>query len=84
MVYGLQKETMMKTRLYVLPSTSGAARRFWDENYWHELAKKSVIALTRNITKDQFRNGLLIRLHADVTSNSAIAVLISSSHTSRF
>ena len=42
-VYGLQKETMMKTRLYVLPSTSGAARRFWDEYYWHELARKLTI-----------------------------------------
>ena len=44
--------------------------------FTNELAKKSVIALTRNITKDQFSNGLLVRLHADVTPNSAIAVLL--------
>ena len=42
----------------------------------NELAKKSVIALTRNITKDQFQNGLLMRLHADISSNSSIAVLL--------
>ena len=42
----------------------------------NELAKKSVIALTRNITKDQFQNGLLMRLHADVSSNSSLAVLL--------
>ena len=37
--YGLQKETLMKTRLYVLPSTSGAARRFWDKSYWDDLGE---------------------------------------------
>ena len=42
----------------------------------NELAKKSVIALTRNITKDQFKNGLLMRLHADISLNSSIAVLL--------
>ncbi|MEE3232912.1 MAG: mismatch-specific DNA-glycosylase [Candidatus Latescibacterota bacterium] len=42
-VYGLQKETLIKTRLYVLPSTSGAARRFWDESYWYDLAGKLIV-----------------------------------------
>ena len=42
----------------------------------NELAKKSVIALTRNITKDQFKNGLLMRFHPYVSSNSSLAVLL--------
>ena len=42
----------------------------------NELAKKSVIALTRNTTKDQFKNGLLMRLHADVSQNISVAVLL--------
>jgi TDG/mug DNA glycosylase family protein len=39
---GLQKKTIGRTRLFVLPSTSGNARRYWDETPWRELA-----ALTR-------------------------------------
>lgn len=27
-----------KTSIFVLPSTSAAARKFWDESYWRELA----------------------------------------------
>ena len=42
----------------------------------NELAKKSVIALTRNTTKDQFKNGLLMRLHADISQNISVAVLL--------
>ncbi len=37
--YGWQAETIGQTRLYVLPSPSGAARRYWDESIWRELAK---------------------------------------------
>lgn len=37
-VYGLQPETVGATRIWVLPSTSGAARAFWDEAPWHALA----------------------------------------------
>lgn len=37
--YGLQPETLGETRLWVLPSTSGAARGFWDESWWHALAE---------------------------------------------
>ena len=36
--YGLQPDACGTTRIYVLPSTSGAARRFWDEEPWMELA----------------------------------------------
>ncbi len=36
--YGLQPETIGVTRLWVLPSTSGAARGFWDESWWRALA----------------------------------------------
>ena len=35
--YGIQAETIGATRLYVLPSPSGAARRYWDESWWHDL-----------------------------------------------
>lgn len=35
--YGLSNQTIGKTKIFVLPSTSGSARRFWDENYWLEL-----------------------------------------------
>lgn len=36
--YGLLPERVGDTCLFVLPSTSGAARMFWDERYWRELA----------------------------------------------
>ncbi len=35
--YGLQKQRIGNSRVFVLTSTSGSARRFWDENYWFEL-----------------------------------------------
>jgi len=37
--YGRQVETIGRTDVFVLPSTSGAARGYWNESYWHELAK---------------------------------------------
>jgi TDG/mug DNA glycosylase family protein len=37
--YGPQKEKIGPTVLFVLPSTSGAARGFWDPKYWFQLAK---------------------------------------------
>jgi len=37
-VYGLQPERIGGAAVWVLPSTSGAARRFWDVEPWHELA----------------------------------------------
>jgi double-stranded uracil-DNA glycosylase len=36
--YGAQLETIGATRLFVLPSTSGAARGFWRIEPWRELA----------------------------------------------
>lgn len=42
--YGLQEDKVGETLLYVLPSPSGLARRFWDETWWRELA-----TLHRNI-----------------------------------
>ena len=37
--YGLQNQTIGVSKVFVLPSTSGSARRFWDEKYWFELKK---------------------------------------------
>lgn len=37
--YGLQPEKVGASAVFVLPSTSGAARRFWNEQYWVELAE---------------------------------------------
>jgi TDG/mug DNA glycosylase family protein len=37
--YGLQRRTLAETRLWVLPSPSGAAVRWWDERPWRTLAE---------------------------------------------
>mgnify|MGYP001047338893 CR=1 FL=1 len=37
--YGRQFERIGNTVLFVLPSTSGAAARYWNESYWRELAE---------------------------------------------
>lgn len=37
--FGLQEERIGETSLFVAPSTSGAAARWWDIGYWQELAK---------------------------------------------
>jgi len=37
--YGLQTETIGATKLFVAPSTSGAANGFWDIERWLELAE---------------------------------------------
>jgi TDG/mug DNA glycosylase family protein len=37
--YGIQSERINETRIFVAPSTSGAAGGFWDENCWFELKK---------------------------------------------
>jgi TDG/mug DNA glycosylase family protein len=36
--YGLQEEQLGGAAVWVLPSTSGAARRYWDVGPWQELA----------------------------------------------
>jgi TDG/mug DNA glycosylase family protein len=37
--YGLQPERLGGAAVWVLPSTPGAARGFWDVKPWHELAR---------------------------------------------
>ena len=37
--YGEQPEALGGVPCFVLPSTSGAARRFWDINVWRDLAR---------------------------------------------
>lgn len=37
--YGLQSDTIGPTAIWILPSTSGAARRYWDPAQWHALAE---------------------------------------------
>ena len=37
--YGLQPETIKATRIFIAPSTSGAANRWWDIGIWRELTK---------------------------------------------
>lgn len=39
--YGLQEEGIGQTVLFVLPSPSGAARRYWSVEPWRELARLS-------------------------------------------
>jgi TDG/mug DNA glycosylase family protein len=36
--YGAQPEQLADARVFVLPSTSGAARGFWGESHWRDLA----------------------------------------------
>jgi TDG/mug DNA glycosylase family protein len=36
--YGQHTEMIGETQVFVLPSTSGATRGFWDERWWWELA----------------------------------------------
>ncbi len=36
--YGLQADTVGQTLTYVLPSTAGLARRYWDDGWWERLA----------------------------------------------
>ena len=35
--YGIQNEKIVRSKIYVVPSTSGAASGFWDINIWKEL-----------------------------------------------
>ncbi|MEG9861922.1 MAG: mismatch-specific DNA-glycosylase [Parvularculales bacterium] len=36
--YGFQQRQVGETRLFVLPSTSGAASKYWDAKHWHDMA----------------------------------------------
>ena len=35
--YGLQKERVGKTKIFICPSTSGAANGFWNSDIWKDL-----------------------------------------------
>ena len=35
--YGIQEKTIGKTKLYVAPSTSFSARKYWDDSYYMQL-----------------------------------------------
>lgn len=35
--YGLQKHIIGESKVFVLPSTSGSARAYWNDKYWNEL-----------------------------------------------
>jgi TDG/mug DNA glycosylase family protein len=37
--YGLQLKTIGKTKIFVAPSTSALAKKYWDESIWRELKK---------------------------------------------
>ena len=37
--YGIQPETIDRTQIFVLPSPSGHARKWWDKSLWQQLAK---------------------------------------------
>ena len=37
--YGLQSQMIGDAKVFVLPSTSGSARAYWDEKYWFELSR---------------------------------------------
>lgn len=39
---GLQAERIGRTEIFVLPSPSGRARRFWSEGPWKDLAERAV------------------------------------------
>ncbi|MBS0431922.1 MAG: mismatch-specific DNA-glycosylase [Proteobacteria bacterium] len=39
LAYGEQDERVATSRVFVLPSPSGQARKFWDIEPWHELAR---------------------------------------------
>lgn len=36
--YGSHHQKIGSTMIFILPSTSGSARKYWDEGYWQELA----------------------------------------------
>lgn len=42
-VYGVQTETIGGASVWVLPSTSGAARGFWDIGPWRDLAAAALV-----------------------------------------
>lgn len=49
--YGLQPERIGGAAVWVLPSTSGAARRYWDEGPWRELARACADGPSARLTR---------------------------------
>lgn len=45
---GVQPERIGRTEIFVLPSPSGRARRFWDEGPWRDLAERAQAREFRN------------------------------------
>jgi len=41
--YGIQPDQIGATQLFVAPSTSGAANRFWDVKWWSSLAEIALV-----------------------------------------
>ena len=37
--YGLQEKMVSDTKIFIAPSTSGAANGFWDIDHWHTLSR---------------------------------------------
>ena len=42
LAYGEQPQRIGETAIHVLPSTSGAARRWWDEAFWRRVAEAAL------------------------------------------
>ena len=59
--YGLQPTGIGTTRVFVLPSPSGAARAHWDESWWRELARLKA-RLRRSAAKTRGRPAPAARL----------------------
>jgi len=39
--FGFQPDLIERTRIFVAPSTSGAANGYWDPSFWYELANST-------------------------------------------
>jgi TDG/mug DNA glycosylase family protein len=39
--FGLQEKALGNSKIFVLPSTSGSARKYWDESYWIDLFERT-------------------------------------------
>ncbi|WP_418792063.1 mismatch-specific DNA-glycosylase [Phosphitispora sp. TUW77] len=53
-VYGFQDVSIGKTRIFVAPSTSANAHKYWDEKWWHLLADSVGSCFTKVSIKNYF------------------------------
>ncbi len=51
--FGWQAETIGSTRIFVVPSTSGSANRYWDEKWWFLLAD-SICSNVKKINPENY------------------------------